>query len=103
LDKRQRSVVGEGAGAEIRYGHPDRIAHAANGPCGVSEVPQVERAIVYDAVIAANELHEAVIVPLLMMLVLLLVGKEEKDGLRKKEGSGLATARSDKRRCCHYW
>src|SRR6516225_6435528 len=36
-----------------------------------------------------------VMVPLLMMLVLLLVGKEEV-GLAKKEGSGLATARSDK-------
>src|SRR5262245_12282015 len=38
-----------------------------------------------------------VIVPLLMMLVLLLVGKGEGlAGVAKKEGSGLATARSDK-------
>src|SRR5262249_34872591 len=38
-----------------------------------------------------------VMVPLLMMLVLLLVGKGEGlAGVAKKEGSGLATARSDK-------
>ena len=43
--------------AEVRYGHPERIAHAV--PIGVGEVPQVERAIVDDAVIAAGELHEA--------------------------------------------
>ena len=43
--------------AEVRYGHPERIAHAV--PIGVGEVPQVERAIVEDAVIAAGELHEA--------------------------------------------
>ena len=43
--------------AEVRYGHPKRIAHAV--PIGVGEVPQVERAIVEDAVIAAGELHEA--------------------------------------------
>ena len=57
--ERQRPVVGEavvGAGAEIRYGHPQRIAAA---PSGVGEVPQVEQAIVEEAVIAANELHEA--------------------------------------------
>ncbi len=42
--------------AEVRYGHPERIAAA---PSGVGEVPQVERAIVDDAVIAADELHEA--------------------------------------------
>ena len=43
----QRSVVGEAvvwAGAEVRYGHPQRIAHAV--PSGVGEVPQVEQAIV---------------------------------------------------------
>ena len=58
--QRQRSVVGEAvvwAGAEVRYGHAERIAHAV--PSGVGEVPQVERAIVEDAVIAAGELHEA--------------------------------------------
>ena len=58
--QRQRSVVGEavvGAGAEIRYGHPQRIAPAV--PIGVGEVPQVEPAIVEEAVIAAAELHEA--------------------------------------------
>ena len=58
--ERQRSVVGEAvvrAGAEIRYGHPQRIAHAV--PIGVGEVPQVEPAIVEDAVVAAGELHEA--------------------------------------------
>ena len=57
--ERQRSVVGEAvvwAGAEVRYGHPKRIAAA---PSGVGEVPQVEQAIVEDAVIAAGELHEA--------------------------------------------
>ena len=43
--------------AEVRYGHPERIAHAV--PIGVGEVPQVEQAIVEDAVIAAGELHEA--------------------------------------------
>ena len=43
--------------AEVRYGHPQRIAHAV--PIGVGEVPQVEQAIVDDAVIAAGELHEA--------------------------------------------
>ena len=43
--------------AEVRYGHPERIAHAV--PIGVGEVPEVERAIVEDAVIAAGELHEA--------------------------------------------
>ena len=45
--ERQRSVVGEAvvwAGAEVRYGHAERIAHAV--PIGVGEVPQVERAIV---------------------------------------------------------
>ena len=45
------------ASAEIRDGHPQRIAHAV--PIGVGEVPQVERAIIVDAVVAANELHEA--------------------------------------------
>ena len=58
--ERQRSVVGEAvvwAGAEVRYGHPERIAHAV--PIGVGEVPQVEQAIVEDAVVAAGELHEA--------------------------------------------
>src|SRR4029077_16848323 len=60
IEERQRSVVGENVvwtGAEIRYGHPQRIAHA--DPSGVGELPQVERTIVEDAVIAANELHEA--------------------------------------------
>ena len=50
-----KTVVG--AGAEVRYGHPQRIAPAA--PIGVGEVPQVERAVVEEAVIAAAELHEA--------------------------------------------
>ena len=43
--------------AEVRYGHPERIAAAV--PSGVGEVPQVEQAIVDDAVTAAGELHEA--------------------------------------------
>ena len=58
--ERQRSVVGEAvvwAGAEVRYGHPERIAPAV--PIGVGEVPQVEQAIVEEAVNAAAELHEA--------------------------------------------
>jgi hypothetical protein len=60
LGKRQRSVVGEavvGACSEVGYRHPDRVTHTASG--GVFEVPQVERAIVEDAVVAANELREA--------------------------------------------
>ena len=58
--ERQRSVVGEtvvGAGAEIRYGHPQRIA--SSDPIGVGEVPQVEGAIVQNAVVATGKLHKA--------------------------------------------
>jgi hypothetical protein len=58
--QRQDSVVGEAvvlAVAQIRYGHPERIADTVS--IGVGEVPQVERTIVGDAVIAAGELHEA--------------------------------------------
>ena len=43
--------------AEVRDGHPQRLAHAV--PSGVGEVPQVEQAIVEDAIVAAGELHEA--------------------------------------------
>ena len=68
--------------AEVRYGHPERIAHAV--PIGVGEVPQVEQAIVDDAVIAADELHEAGDGAVVDDAVLLL----RKNGLP-------ATARSD--------
>src|SRR5260370_21632517 len=59
-NERQRSVVGKavvGAGAEVGYRHPDRVADAV--PIGVGEVPQVERAIVEDAVVAPGKSHEA--------------------------------------------
>ena len=56
----RRSVVGEAvvwAAAKVRYGHPERIAPAVRS--GLGEVPQVERAIVEDVVVAARvELHE---------------------------------------------
>ena len=93
--ERQRSVVGEAvvwAGAEVRYGHPDRIAAA---PSGVGEVPQVERAIVDDAVIAADELHEAGDSAVVDDAGV-VASRKGGGRIRKKEGSGLATARSDK-------
>jgi hypothetical protein len=56
----QDSVIGETvvwAVAEVRNGHSERIAHAV--PIGVGEVPQVEQAVVDDAVVASGKLHEA--------------------------------------------
>ena len=43
--------------AEVRYGHP--TVSRTPSPVGVGEMPQVERAVVEDAVIAAGELREA--------------------------------------------
>src|SRR5262249_14751451 len=58
----QRSIIGIDeavvwAVAEVRDGHPEHIAAAVRS--GLGEMPQVERTIVDDAVIAADKLHEA--------------------------------------------
>ena len=69
----QRSVVGEAvvwAGRRGPLWPP--AAYRAAVPSGVGEVPQVEQAIVEDAVIAAGELHEAGDDAVVDMLVLLL-------------------------------
>ena len=50
--------------AEVRYGHPERIAHAV--PIGVGEVPQVERPLLRMLLSPPVNCTKPVMVPLLM-------------------------------------
>ena len=71
--ERQRSVVGEAvvwAGAEVRYGHPERIAPPS--PVVSAKCLRLNRPLLTKLLSPPANCTKPVMVPLLMMLVLLL-------------------------------